>query len=247
MPPPVSHTREAGDGFLTAEQSLDFLDRASEMLARSLDYELTLREVAGLAVPELADWCAVDIVQPDGSLRQITSGHPDPEQEHLLLELRRRFRATTRGQAGVARVVRTAEPEFVPDVGAEPAVDLDLDESERAAYQRLAPRSYIIVPLITRARTLGALTLLSTREGRHYGDRDLAFAHHLARRFALAIDNARLFDEALAAQRRASFLARIEGERLFGAAQQRLGELHRRNSGQKVRNERIGRRRGADA
>ena len=55
MPPPVSHTREAGDGFLTAEQSLDFLDRASEILARSLDYELTLREVAGLAVPELAD------------------------------------------------------------------------------------------------------------------------------------------------------------------------------------------------
>src|SRR2546423_8457712 len=111
MPPPVSDTREAGDGFLTAEQSLDFLDRASEVLARSLDYELTLREVAGLAVPALADWCAVDVVQPDDSLRQITSGYPDPEQERLLLELRRRFRESTRGEAGAARVVRTGKPE----------------------------------------------------------------------------------------------------------------------------------------
>ncbi len=209
MPQPASDITGAEDGFLSAEQSLDFLDRASEILARSLDYERTLQEVAGLAVPELADWCAVDVVQPDGSLRQITSGHPDPEQEQLLLELRRRFRAGVRGQAGVARVVRTGEPEFVPDVLRQPVgVDLELDENEQAAYDRLAPRSYIIVPLITRDRTIGALTLLSTREGRHYGSRDLAFAHHLARRFALAIDNARLFDETRTAQQRATFLAR---------------------------------------
>ena len=69
---------ERGGGFLSADQALDFLDGASEALARSLDYERTLQDVARLAVPDLADWCAIDIVQDDGSLRQITSRHPDP-------------------------------------------------------------------------------------------------------------------------------------------------------------------------
>ncbi|MEA2367743.1 MAG: two-component system, NarL family, sensor histidine kinase BarA, partial [Thermoleophilaceae bacterium] len=88
------------DGFLSAEQALSFLDNASEVLAQSLDNERTLEDIAGLAVPELADWCAVDVVQPDGTLRQITSRHPDPEQEEFLMELRRRFRANVRDTAG---------------------------------------------------------------------------------------------------------------------------------------------------
>src|SRR5918911_4147165 len=206
----VSAERATGSdgGFLSAEQSLDFLDDASEVLARSLDYEQTLRDVARLAVPDLADWCAIDIVQPDGSLRQITSRHPDPEQEEFLMELRRRFRASVRESAGVAKVVRTGEPEHVPDTGALPVDAVALKPEERELYQRLSPRSYVIVPLVTRGRTIGALTLLSSREGRHYGRRDVEFARHLARRFALAIDNARLFDESREARSRAEFLVR---------------------------------------
>ena len=206
----VSAERATGSdgGFLSAEQSLDFLDDASEVLARSLDYEQTLRDVAGLAVPELADWCAIDIVQPDGSLRQITSRHPDPEQEEFLMELRRRFRATVRESAGVAKVVRTGEPEHVYDTGAAPVDAVELKPDEQQLYERLSPRSYVIVPLVTRGRTIGALTMLSTRQGRHYGRRDVEFAHHLARRFALAIDNARLFDASRQAAARAEFLVR---------------------------------------
>ncbi|TMK63399.1 MAG: GAF domain-containing protein [Actinobacteria bacterium] len=195
-------------GFLSAEQAFDFLDGASEVLARSLDYEQTLEDVARLAVPDLADWCAIDVVQDDGSLRQITSRHPDPAKEELLLELRRRFRARVGGGAGVAAVVRTGEPEHVYDTGATPSADIELSDEERELYAKLAPRSYLIVPLITRARTLGALTLLSTREGRHYGAPDVRFARHLARRFALAIDSARLFEESRAARARAEFLVR---------------------------------------
>src|SRR3954469_25106829 len=92
-----------GDGSLSARRALDFLDRASEALARSLDYEETLNDVARLAVPDLADWCAIDVVQPDGTTRQITSRHPDPEQEGLLMELRRRYRASVQGAAGAAK------------------------------------------------------------------------------------------------------------------------------------------------
>ena len=203
-------------GFLSAEDSLQFLDHASEVLARSLDYEQTVRDVARLAVPELADWCAIDIVQPDGSLRQITSKHPDPEQEEFLMELRRRFRANVRDTAGVAKVVRTGEAEHVVDTGTLPVDTVELKAEERELYARLGPRSYVIVPLTTRGRTIGALTLLSTREGRHYGKRDVDFAHHLARRFALAIDNARLFDESRDARVRAEFLVRA-GEILSGS------------------------------
>src|SRR5689334_10243069 len=79
-----------GGGVLDPQRALGFLAEASAVLARSLDYERTLAEVAQLSVPEFADWCGVDVVQPDGSTRQITSGHPDPRVEEYLMELRRR-------------------------------------------------------------------------------------------------------------------------------------------------------------
>jgi PAS domain S-box-containing protein len=181
-------------GVVDAQAALGFLAQASGVLAGSLDYEQTLQEVARLAVPDIADWCAVDVVQPDGSLRQITSGHPNPEHEALLLELRRRYREEKRGTEGVQRVIETGEPELATDVSGASA--LDLQDREGELYRELAPRSYMIVPLVARGRRLGALTFLSTREGSHYSESDLDFAQHLARRFALAVDNSRLYDEA---------------------------------------------------
>jgi PAS domain S-box-containing protein len=176
------------------QSALGFLAQASGLLAASLDYERTLSEVARLAVPDVADWCAIDIVQPDGTTRQVTSVHPNPELEAFLLELRRRYRAEKQGSEGTARVIATGEAELVHDVAGQAAIALA--EGEEESYRRLAPRSYMIVPLVARGRTIGALTFLSMREGRHYGDGDLDFAQHLGRRFALAVDNARLYDEA---------------------------------------------------
>ncbi len=180
------------------EAALGFLAQASGVLAGSLDYERTLLEVARLAVPDVADWCAVDIVEPDGSLRQITSTHPDPEQEGLLMELRRRYRAEKGGSAGAAYAILTGEPTLAEDTRG--SAEIDLRSDEREVYERLGPKSYMIVPLMARGRTIGALTLLTTREGRHYTEADLDFAEHLGRRFALAIDNARLYDEAESAR-----------------------------------------------
>src|SRR3954454_9950146 len=172
------------------ESALGFLAQASGVLAGSLHYERTLKEVATMTVPDVADWCAVDIVEPDGSLRQITSTHPDPDQEALLMELRRRYREEKGGSAGATYTILTGEPTLASDLKGTPEIDLAPDEQER--YRRLGPRSYMIVPLVARGRTIGALTLLSTREGRHYTETDLEFGQHLGRRFALAIDNARL-------------------------------------------------------
>ena len=185
-----------GQGVLSADEALRFLDEASAVLASSLDYEQTVGHIAQLLVPLLADWCVVDVVTENGPPREITSGHPDPEQERLLAELRRRHREERGGDEGALRVIATGEPELHPDVRGLARARTSIHEDEAALYERLGPRSYLIVPLIARGRTLGAMTLLSTREGRHYGDSDLAFAQHLAGRFALAIDNARLFAEA---------------------------------------------------
>src|SRR3954465_5331498 len=189
----MARTEERQGAVMDPQSALGFLAQASGLLAASLDYERTPSQVARLAVPDVADWCAIDVVQPDGTTRQVTSVHPDPNMEELLLELRRRYRAEKQGSEGTAHVIATGEPELARDVTGQVAIDLD--EGEVETYRRMAPRSYMIVPLVARGRTIGALTLLSLREGRHYNESDLDFAQHLGRRFALAVDNARLYNE----------------------------------------------------
>jgi len=190
----MARTEERQSAVMDPQAALGFLAQASGLLAASLDYERTLSEVARLAVPDVADWCAIDIVQPDGTTRQVTSVHPDPDTEALLLELRRRYRAEKRGSEGTGHVIATGAPELARDVTGQVAIDLA--EGEVETYRRMSPRSYMIVPLTARGSIIGALTLLSLREGRNYNESDLDFAQHLGRRFALAIDNARLYDEA---------------------------------------------------
>jgi PAS domain S-box-containing protein len=189
----MARTEARQTGVMDPQSALGFLAQASGLLAASLDYERTLSDVARLAVPDVADWCAIDIVQPDGTTRQVTSVHPDPNAEALLLELRRRYRAEKQGSEGTAHVIATGQPELARDVSGQVAIDLE--EREVETYRRMSPSSYMIVPLLARGSTIGALTLLSLREGRHYNEADLDFAQHLGRRFALAIDNARLYDE----------------------------------------------------
>jgi serine phosphatase RsbU (regulator of sigma subunit)/PAS domain-containing protein len=178
---------------VSAEQALEFVARASALLARSLDYETTLRQVARLAVPEVADWCGVLLIEPNGEERELSSGYEDPELDAVLREIRERRRATADASES-RRVAQSGEPILAPDVRM--AIGADVDERQRKLVDRLAPKSYLIVPLPARGRILGSMTLLSTRDGRHYAPSDLAFAEALAERCALAIDNARLHDSA---------------------------------------------------
>jgi PAS domain S-box-containing protein len=177
---------------IAPRDALEFLTRAGAVLADSLNYEQTLAHVVGLVVPEIADWCGVYIADGDGIEREITSRHADPELERILVEIRRRRREHSGGSESL-RVLATGRSILATDVVGAPS---DLAPEERAGVQRLGARSYMIVPLRARGRVIGALTLLSTREGRHYRDEDLAFAETLGERFALAIDNARLYEEA---------------------------------------------------
>jgi serine phosphatase RsbU (regulator of sigma subunit)/PAS domain-containing protein len=179
---------------VSASEALRFLHRAGELLGGSLDFEQTLRRVAQLAVPDIADWCAVYATSEDGPPQEVTSVHPDPEVEALIVEIRRRRR---RGETGseTLEVMRSRRPVLATDIRQDLAPDV-ADDAERAVVARLGPRSYMIVPLIARGRVLGAMTLLSTREGRHYTEEDLHFAETIGAHFALVIDNARLYDAA---------------------------------------------------
>jgi serine phosphatase RsbU (regulator of sigma subunit) len=187
---------------IAAPDALRFLLRAGNLLAASLDYEQTLRQVAQLAVPELADWCGV-YVRDGGGERELTSGLDDPELEAVVMDIRRSRRE--KGGSETLAVIETGQPVLASDLSA--FVPPDAPPEHLEALERLAARSYMIVPLTARGRVLGAVTLLLTREGANYGPADLEVAQQLADRCALAIDNARLYAAEREARLRASFLA----------------------------------------
>jgi GAF domain-containing protein len=179
---------------ISAREALEVLTRAGAVLTGSLAFEETLRNGVQLAVPAIADWAAVLVMRDDGSEREITSHHPDPEVEGMLLNIRRRRRQRPGGGSESLQVLHSGEPVLATDVSG--ALAADISPEERETIERLAPRSYMLVPLRARGRVLGSFTLLSTQPGRHYTPADLSFAQTLAGRFALAIDNARLYEAA---------------------------------------------------
>ncbi len=180
-----------------ARRRFRFLSEASELLGASLDYATTLRRLAELAVPQFADWCSIDMVE-EGELRHIALVHADPERAALAERVRQRFPSrewASEGRRGVWHVIRTGAPELVPEIHEEMFRDPDNPELE-AVVRQLGLRSAMIVPLTARGRTFGAISLVSAESGREYGDTDLELAVELARRAAVAVDNARLYREA---------------------------------------------------
>ena len=187
-----------------AEGIQRFLAEAGDVLASSLDYEATLATVARLTIPTLADFCTVYMVEPDGQLRSVTVAHADPRKEDLLRELVAIFRPDpTRPESVVGRVVRTGQPVLIPTIPQELVEALfPPDPRLRQILRELGDRSSMLVPLVARGQTLGVLTFTMAESGRHYGPADLSLAQELARRAALAVDNARLHQQVAERERR---------------------------------------------
>ncbi len=178
------------------ETNQNFLAQASMMLASSLDYETTLTSVAQLAVPEIGDWCAVDLLTPEGAIKRLAVAHVNPEKVKWAYELSERFPTDIDAADGVGKVIRTGESQFVPLID-EAMIEGAAETGEMyEIIKAIGFTSLIIVPLKAREHTVGALTFVSAESGRHYLERDLALAEALASRAALAVDNARLYDEA---------------------------------------------------
>lgn len=179
-----------------AEEQWAFLLDASDALTASLDYRETLSKVASLAVDRVSDWCTVHVVEPDGSIVEVTVEHRDPAQVAFARELQQRYPPDPDAPTGPAAVIRTGEAELVPEI-TDAMIDAAVSDSlQRDLLRQLELRSYMCVPLAGRDRTLGAISFISSEPGRAYGVSDLRLAEELARRAAAAIENARLYREA---------------------------------------------------
>jgi signal transduction histidine kinase len=189
-----------------AESSRDrfsFLAEASRCLADSLDYEATLTTVAGMALPYLDAWCIVDVVTPaaeDAEIRRLAVLHPDPHKQELARRLHEQYPPLADDFIGAPRVIRTSRPEMVFDVPDDALVAQARDAEHLALLRALGVQSYVVVPMVARDHLLGAITFVTAEAGRRFGDIDLLMAEDLARRAAMAIDNARNHREALAAR-----------------------------------------------
>jgi PAS domain S-box-containing protein len=191
-----------------AEQDQLFLSEATRILASSLDYHTTLTSVAQLAVPAVADWCVIHMVDEHQMPRQEALAHIAPEKVAWAQALQSDYPIDMESPTGLPWVLRTAQPLVYPLITDEQLQEAAVDERHLEILRSVGFTSAMIVPIVARERALGAITFVSAEQGRQYGDPELGLAQHLARRAAVAIDNARLYSEAQdASHARDQFLA----------------------------------------
>jgi PAS domain S-box-containing protein len=179
----------------------EFLARAGQVLASSLEYQETLRNVAGLAVPQIADWCAVDLFDDDGDRVPVAVAHTDPSKVEMSRRLREFDTERLDPEQGLGRVLRTGEPLLYPLITDDMLVAAALDDEHLRLLRAVGLRSVLIVPMKWRERTIGALTLVSAESGRAFDGDDQSFAGQIAERAAVAVENARLYTERSAVAR----------------------------------------------
>ena len=180
----------------SAEGRLEFLLEASSVLSSSLDYQATLSAVANLVVPQLADWCVIQVINEAGQVRQVALAHADPRKLEVVKRMQERFPYDPNAAGGVQRVFNTSEPFIVPEI-TDAMLEQGVKDPELLAVMRdLRVHSFMAVPMVARERVLGVISFWWAESGRQYTSDDLTFAQDLAVRSALAIDNARLYREA---------------------------------------------------
>ncbi|WP_168061666.1 ATP-binding protein [Candidatus Manganitrophus noduliformans] len=191
----------------TARQAELMKAEATALLANSLDYKTTLSSVAHLVVPRFADWCLIDMVEEDQSLLRLAVAQADPSKNLLARDLQRQSLNQNVG-VGAPQVIRIGQSELYPEVSDPLLRQAASDERHLTLIRGIHPKSVMVVPIAGRDRILGAITFISAESGRRYNPTDLALAEDLARRAALAIENARLYR---AAQEEIAERKRVEG------------------------------------
>ena len=178
-----------------------FLADASRVLSASFDYQTTLASLARLAVPTFADFCTVDILDDQGLIQRVGIAHSDPEKEPLLREITKWVRAGAPMVAHLHRALVDGESTLLTDVDQATITKHAISPEHERLILQLAPTSVACVPLKLADKVIGALAWYSTEEGRNYRPRDLELAAELARRAALAVENARLYHQSEQATR----------------------------------------------
>lgn len=183
-----------------AERRAEFLADAGALLSSSLDYEHALQCVADLAVPAFADWCCIDIRNETGEIERLALQHVDPARIQFALELAKTYPARADDTRSVA--LRTGKSLLFSDISESAIVAWAHDAEHARLIRNLGLKSYIIAPLVARGRILGAFTFITAESGRRYSEADLQLAQELARRAAVAIENARLHRDVRASEER---------------------------------------------
>ena len=176
-----------------AHQRIAFLAEASVALDTSLDYSRTLSSLARIVVPGLADWCAIEVHEEDSGKVLFAAGHHEPDKEPMIVALGGRYPNDGFGANPVQRVMSTGEPIICVDIPDSTLVEAARDTEHLKIMRELRIRSYLCVPLKARGRILGAMMFVSSAR-RRYSRQDVILAQDLARRAALAVDNALLFE-----------------------------------------------------
>ncbi len=194
-----------------AAERREFLSRATVELNSSLDYAQTLSTVARLAVPRIADWCAVDVVE-NGELTRLGIAHVDPSKIDWVAELQKRYPPDPNAQRGTPQVLRTGRAELLTEIPAALIEASARGPEHLQLIRQLALHSYIAVPMSRAGKTFGVITLVTAESKRTYQSEDLEFATSLADRAAIAVENARLFRSAEQAKTDAEQASRAKDE-----------------------------------
>jgi PAS domain S-box-containing protein len=176
-----------------AELRQRLLADAGELLSSSLDYEETLQHVAGLAVPTLADWCAVDLLAADGSLSRVALAHVDSAKREIADRLHRDYPPDLAANTGIGAVLRTGTAQLWTDITDDLLAAGARDDAHLQLLREVGMRSAMIVALLSREGVIGAISFVSAESRRAFGPADLELAEQLARRAGVAIENARLY------------------------------------------------------
>jgi PAS domain S-box-containing protein len=196
-----------------AVEAQRFLTDATREIASTLDYETTLKSVARMAVPGLADWCTVDVVEDDGSLKRLAVAHADPAKVEWAHDLQKRYPEDVNAQLGVANVLRTGKSELYPEIPDSLLVAVAKDAEHLRRLRDIGFASAIVTPLVAHGRTLGAISFIAAESDRRYETEDVALAENLAASAAIAIDNSRLYRIAQNANRlKDEFIATLSHE-----------------------------------
>ncbi len=195
----------------TAAARSEFLAEAGRVLSMSLDYEQTLAQVARLATPTLADFCLVDLVQPDGSMRRVAASHADPQAQSLLDELCRRYPPREGSPQPASRAATGRRTELLVEVDRAAIEAHTIDAAHADLIQQLGLKSHLAVPLQLGDRTLGSISL-GYVGSRRYQLADVPLVEALASRAAVAIENAMLYRDVEAARAQAVSASRSKDE-----------------------------------
>lgn len=203
-----SKTHRTQDGTLTylfvrditarkkKEKLYSYLNEASEELARARDTKSAFEKIAELIVPTFADWFTIDIVKNERFELQILK-HKDPDKIEWARQYRENYPPDPNGDIGAAVVLKTGKPGFVPFVTDDMIAAIITDTDQLKAVREIGMQSVIIVPIYQRDKIIGVANFISSRQDRHFDEADLDFAKNFASLIGLALENARLNEEAV--------------------------------------------------